>query len=403
MATPNQFNKILQDYRNLSFSERDKGDRFERLIQAYLQTDPTYSNTLKYVWMWNEFPGKKDFGGKDTGIDLVALTFEGDYWAIQCKCFAENGRINKAEVDSFLSTSSRDFKNDQLQTVSFSKRIWVSTTNNWSSNAEETIKNQNPPVTRINLTDLQQAPVEWERLQKGITGDLARTDKKTLFKHQEEALNKTHEHFKENDRGKLIMACGTGKSLVSLWVAEQIKPQSILVLLPSLALVRQILKEWCYETSFTSSSYICICSDNSVTKNMDAFTSDLSFPVTTDTDELASYLNDTSGTKIVFSTYQSAKVVAKATKNNFIFDFGVFDEAHKTAGREGKKFSFALNDENIKIKKRLFLTATPKHYSIRKNNDSFEDNPVYSMDKEDIYGRISYKLTFAEAAKKGII
>ncbi len=104
MATPTQFNKILQHYRDKSFSERDKGDRFERLIQAYLQTDPTYSNTLKYVWMWNEFPGNKDFGGKDTGIDLVALTFEGDYWAIQCKCYKEDGRINKAEVDSFIST-----------------------------------------------------------------------------------------------------------------------------------------------------------------------------------------------------------------------------------------------------------------------------------------------------------
>ena len=192
MATPTQFNKILQYCRDKSFSEREKGNRFERLIQAYLQRDPTYSNTLKYVWMWNKFPGNKDFGGKDTDIDLIALTFEDDYWAIQCKCYKEDGLINKAEVDSFLSTSSREFKNYQLQTVSFDKRIWVSTTNKWGSNAEETIGNQDPPVTRINLTDLQYAPVEWERLQKGITGDLARNDKKTLRPHQQEALNKTH-------------------------------------------------------------------------------------------------------------------------------------------------------------------------------------------------------------------
>lgn len=210
------FQKVLDKYREFSFSERDKGDRFERLIQAYLQTDPTYSNILKYVWMWNEFPGKKDFGGKDTGIDLVALTIDGDYWAIQCKCYKESGRIDKAEVDSFLSTSSRHFKNDQLQSVGFEKRIWVSTTNNWSNNAEETIRNQTPPVTRINLTDLQQAPVNWVNLEKGITGDLARTTKKSSegsrCAHQKLALTNTHDHFKDNDRGQLIMACGTGKT-----------------------------------------------------------------------------------------------------------------------------------------------------------------------------------------------
>ncbi len=166
--------------------------------------------------MWNEFPGKADFGGKDTGIDLVALTYDGDYWAIQCKCYAAKGRIDKAEVDSFLSTSSRDFKNEQLQTTSFARRIWVSTTNNWSSNAEETIKNQNPPVTRINLTDLEQAPVNWETLEKGITGDLARTEKKTLRLHQQEALEKTMIISRATTVVNLIMACGTGKTFTSL-------------------------------------------------------------------------------------------------------------------------------------------------------------------------------------------
>jgi predicted helicase len=148
------FQKILEKYRKISFSERDKGDRFERLMQAYLKTDPRYTHKLKNVWMWNEFPGKLDLGGGDTGIDLVALTKDGDYWAIQCKCYQEEGRIDKPAVDSFLSTSSREFKNEELKTVSFSQRLWVSTTNKWGSNAEEAIRNQNPPVTRINLFDL---------------------------------------------------------------------------------------------------------------------------------------------------------------------------------------------------------------------------------------------------------
>src|SRR5680860_543265 len=196
------FNKILDTYRKHSFSERDKGDRFERLMQTYLQTDPKYAYLFKYVWMWNEFPGKKDFGGKDTGIDLVAQTIEGDYWAIQCKCFAETAVIDKKAVDSFLSTSSREFQNDQFETVGFTQRLWISTTNNWGANAEETIRNQNPPVSRINLFDLREAPVDWEKLQKGITGDLARKAKHTLRDHQIEALDETHKHFQIANRGK---------------------------------------------------------------------------------------------------------------------------------------------------------------------------------------------------------
>src|SRR5674476_683298 len=153
------FNKILEKYRRISFSEHDKGARFERLMQTFLQTDPRYAYLFKRVWLWNDFPGKSDLGFCDTGIDLVALTFDGDYWAIQCKCYQESSVIDKPAVDSFLSTSSREFKNEELKTVSFSHRLWISTTNKWGSNATEAIKNQNPPVSRINLFDLQEAPV----------------------------------------------------------------------------------------------------------------------------------------------------------------------------------------------------------------------------------------------------
>ena len=145
------FQKVLDKYRKISFSERDKGDRFERLMQVYLMTDPKYAYKLKKVWLWSEFHGKSDLGGGDTGIDLVALTNDGDYWAIQCKCFQESSLIDKPAVDSFLSTSSREFKNEALKTVSFSHRLWISTTNKWGTNATEAIKNQNPPVNRAGL------------------------------------------------------------------------------------------------------------------------------------------------------------------------------------------------------------------------------------------------------------
>ena len=116
MALPSSFTAVLNKYRKISFSERDKGDRFERLMQTYLRTDPKYAYLFKRVWLWNEFPGKLDLGGGDTGIDLVALTNEGDYWAIQCKCYQEGATIDKPAVDSFLSTSSWEFKNEAYQT-----------------------------------------------------------------------------------------------------------------------------------------------------------------------------------------------------------------------------------------------------------------------------------------------
>ena len=194
------FDKIINQYREKAYSEKDKGERFERLVQAYLLTDPQYANQFKYVWLWDEFPGRRDLGGSDTGIDLVALKHDGDYWAIQCKCYAEDAVIDKKSVDSFLSTSSRMFKNDQLKTVGFSHRLWISTTNRWGRNAEESIRNQNIPFSRLNLSKLKDAPVDWEKLNNGITGDLARTTKKSLRPHQKDALNNTHNHFQNNDR-----------------------------------------------------------------------------------------------------------------------------------------------------------------------------------------------------------
>lgn len=434
MATPNQFNQILHDYRTKSFSERDKGDRFERLIQAYLQTDPTYTNTLKYVWMWDEFPGKKDLGGSDTGIDLVALTFDGNYWAIQCKCYAEKATIDKKSVDSFLSTSSREFRNDQLQTIGFSKRIWISTTNNWGSNAEEAIKNQNPPVSRINLTDLLQAPVEWEKLQKGITGDLARTTKKSLegsrYAHQKEALTKTHIHFKENDRGKLIMACGTGKTFTSLRIAENETNNNglVLFLVPSIALLGQTLREWSSD-AIDPIKPICICSDSRITRqrgdlfdNDDFSVVDLAFPASTDVKSVIKQFqaidrNSKKGMTVVFSTYQSIDVIANAQRhlidnennNNAIFDLIICDEAHRTTGvkladNDESAFVKVHDNDFLQSKRRLYMTATPRLFSDdSKAKAEMNDAVTFSMDDVDKYGEEIYRIGFGEAVEKGLL
>ncbi|MHA7864877.1 restriction endonuclease [Flagellimonas marinaquae] len=262
------FKDILEKYRKYSFSERDKGDRFERLMAAYLQTDPKYKNQFKNIWLWNEFPGRNDLGGGDTGIDVVALTYEGDYWAIQCKCYAEGTTIDKKAVDSFLSTSSRRFKNENLETVSFSHRLWIDTTGKrWSSNAEGVILNQNIPVSRIGLFHLEEAPVQWEKLDDGISGKDAQKVKYEVRKHQKTALENTNDYFKEKDRGKLIMACGTGKTFTALRIAEnETNGQGlILFLVPSIALIGQTLNEWTGQ-AINPINPICICSQPDITK-----------------------------------------------------------------------------------------------------------------------------------------
>jgi len=168
------FLQILSDIRKKAFSEKDKGFRFEKLMRAYLLTDPLYATTLKTVWLWSDFPFRKDFSGKDTGIDLVALTTAGDYWAIQCKCYDEDTYIDKGGVDSFLSTSSKQFQNDELRKVRFTHRLWIATTNKWSSEANKVLVNQDPPVSRISLTDLINAPVDWDLLVENTIGEKPR-------------------------------------------------------------------------------------------------------------------------------------------------------------------------------------------------------------------------------------
>ncbi|MCL2063099.1 MAG: DEAD/DEAH box helicase family protein [Candidatus Cloacimonetes bacterium] len=215
------FYKIINKYREIAESNADLGSRFEILMQAYLRTDPKYIDIFVNVWLWKDFFAKDDLGGHDTGIDLVAETVDGDFWAIQCKCLQEDTYIDKPAVDTFLSTSSRTFTDKNQNTVGFSNRLWISTSNNWSSNAKEALKNQIPPVSSINQYDLINAPVDWELLDKAISGENARIPRKTLFPHQEDALKETLAHFEKYDRGKLIMACGTGKTFTSLRIAEE--------------------------------------------------------------------------------------------------------------------------------------------------------------------------------------
>jgi predicted helicase len=423
------FNKILDKYRKISFSEKDKGERFERLMKAYLLTDPKYAYKFKKVWLWNEFPGKQDLGGGDTGIDLVALTNEGDYWAIQCKCYQESSVIDKPSVDSFLSTSSRQFKGDDLSTQKFAHRLWISTTNKWGPNAQEAIKNQNPPVSRINLYDLINAPLDWEKLDQGITGEVARTGKKTLRAHQTEALTKTNEHFKIANRGKLIMACGTGKTFTSLRIAENETDGKglILFLVPSIALLGQTLNEW-YADALEPINAICICSDPEITKNRkqleDIDTSsvvDLAFPASTNVENILHQFKglehkSNNGLTVVFSTYQSIEVIAKAQKaleksnpKYAQFDLIICDEAHRTTGvsladEDESAFTKVHNNDFLKAKKRLYMTATPRLYDDNTKSKAAQVEAILcSMDDVSLYGEEVYRIGFGEAVERDLL
>ena len=206
------FTTILERYQKYSFSERDKGTRFEELMGRFLATNPLYADDLDQVWLWTEFPFRNDFGGKDIGIDLVAKTKSGDYWAIQCKCYAPSTTISKADVDTFLSTSGKYFTDEMGQQRHFTRRLWIATTDRWSKEANITLKNQEPPVNRLGPYDLRTAPVDWQKLYDGETGSKALAEKKTPRRHQKEAIAKAHAYYKNHDRGKMISACGTGKT-----------------------------------------------------------------------------------------------------------------------------------------------------------------------------------------------
>lgn len=424
------FNSILDKYRKISFSERDKGDRFERLIQGYLLTEPLYASKFKNVWMWNDFPAKNDLGGKDTGIDLIAQTFEGDYWAIQCKCYQETATIDKPSVDSFLATASRSFKDiDTLKQTHFTNCLWISTTNKWGTNAEEAIKNQNPPVQRISLSDLQNSQIDWEKLENGTHGEQARIKTKSIRKHQKEAMDKTHEHFLTSDRGKLIMACGTGKTYTALQIAENETNANgfILFLVPSIALLGQTLREWSNDAKNPLNA-ICICSDPEITKkktkieDAETFnTIDLALPASTNVPQILSQfasleLNAKDGMTVVFSTYQSIEVIAKAQQqlikqnSKFAqFDLIICDEAHRTtgvsiAGEDESAFTKVHNNDFIKAKKRLYMTATPRLYDNETKSKAAQAEAILcSMDDTSLYGEEIYRIGFGEAVSLDLL
>jgi predicted helicase len=404
---------ILEELYVSSTDERDKGDKFERLMAAFLRTDVTWSDRFSDVWLWGDWPGR--LGKPDTGIDLVAREREGGgLTAIQCKFYHRTHTLQKSDIDSFFTASGKE---------SFSGRMIVSTTDKWSRHAEEALVGQHVPVTRLRVQDLDESSIDWSQFSLRVPEVMQRKDKKVLRPHQRLALGRVREGFHAHARGKLIMACGTGKTLTSLRIAEDLVAPggSVLFLVPSISLLSQTLKEWTAEAEVPVRPF-AVCSDTKVGKRTDSediAPYDLVFPATTDPTKLYDRLKPsriTSGEAVgkitvIFSTYQSLPVVAEAQQKGLPgFDLIICDEAHRTtgvtlAGEPGESnFVRVHNQSFIKGAKRLYMTATPRIYDDSSKSQASEGSVVLaSMDDETFYGPEFHRLGFGEAVGKGLL
>ncbi len=405
-------NSLLNNYRNSSMSEREKGSYFEELIIQYFKHEASYQDLYSTIWSYADWAHIQGLPKNDAGIDLVAQTQgTNEYHAIQCKFYSEDYRVQKADIDSFFTASGKK---------TFSHRIIVSTTNNWSTNAEDALQNQHPPVSKIDLNDLENSKIDWSKFQPNTEPVLK--DKKQLREHQQTALNAVTEGFATAKRGKLIMACGTGKTFTSLKIAEAHagKGKRVLFLVPSLSLLSQTLTEWTQESTTPLHSF-AVCSDSDVGKkrnkdeeSVQTFMHELRYPATTEPSRLAVEMtkrHDAQHMSVVFSTYHSIDVISKAQKQFALADFDliVCDEAHRTTGatfddEDESTFVKVHDADYIKAHRRLYMTATPRIYGeIAKASADKDAVTLCSMDDEALFGKELYVITFSEAVKRDLL
>jgi predicted helicase len=403
---------ILDAYRNAAVSEREKGTYFEELTICYLRNEATYKDLYSDVWRYAEWAELQGLAKRDTGIDLVAKTRGTDeFHAIQCKLYGEDHTIQKSDIDSFFTASGKKY---------FTNRLIVCTTNKWSKPAEDSLSDQFPPVNKIDLHDLENSQIDWAQYQPKAQPVLK--PKKVLRPHQQDAYTAVEKGLKTADRGKLIMACGTGKTLTSLKIAEGLagKGKRVLFMVPSLALLSQTLTEWTQESATPLHSF-AVCSDSDVGKkrqtdddSVQVFTHELRYPATTQPDKLAKEMvkrHDSQHMSVVFSTYHSIDVLSQAQYDHGLpqFDLIICDEAHRTtgatfAGDDESNFVKVHEDRFIQAAKRIYMTATPRIYGdTAKATAERDDIVLCSMDDEERYGKDLYVINFSEAVKRGLL
>ena len=407
--TDNGFYTALNYIRQNANTQYGKGRLFERLMQKYFTEDRHYKNRFSEVWLWAEWAeNQPGFDRVDRGIDLVAKERDGGYCAIQCKCYAENTRIGESDFATFNLYSDRE---------PFTSRIFVDTSGGWTNNLRKSVEGLKTPCQRISSAHLASRPVKWPDLSIEVPEQLDyQLEYFDLREHQKEAFNDVTNGFKDSDRGKLIMACGTGKTFTALRIAEEIAGVGgrVLYLVPSIGLFAQAMREWS-EQQEISHSYIGICSDIRAGKTTeDASILELEIPVTTDHTKISDALQNTdeNNMKVVFCTYHSLPIVeASQDAGAPAFDIVLCDEAHRTTGIESldpseKTSPFVLvhDKDRIRAKKRLYMTATARIYTEgAKTKASQHDIEVYSMDDPETYGEEFHRLPFSKAVDEGLL
>src|SRR5262245_8922916 len=373
-----------------------RGRQFEHFVKWFLTNDPEWATQVDEVWLWQDYPGQ---WGRDCGIDLVFRDKTGSVWAVQAKCYAPSYEITKLDVDKFLSESNRK---------QIDHRLLITTTDRIGANARQVLDAQEKSVVRYHLTHFETAAVDYpdsiERLSLGKRKPPPEPDRV----YQIEAIENVISGFRTADRGQLVMACGTGKTFVCLWVKERLKAKRTLVLVPSLGLLSQILNDWTFAARKQFDA-LCVCSDETVNRREEdeaiSLVSELPFPVydRSDVEEIANFLKRDSD-QVIFSTYQSSPLIAEVQKNHHVprFDLVIADEAHRCAGKSGSPFQTVLDDRLIKSERRLFATATPRVYKtgLKKTAEEFGVE-VVDMGDEKSFGKRFHTFSFGEAIKLG--
>ena len=372
-----------------------KGKQFELFVKWFLKNDPEWSSQVDTAWLWDEYPQR---WGPDCGIDLVFKHKNGEIWAVQAKCYSSEYQITKHDVDKFLSESNRK---------EIHKRLLIATTDRLGANARQVCEAQEKQVVRYLLSHFEDSNLEFPESLAELSKAKPRA-KPTPRAHQIEAIEAVQQGMLDQDRGQLIMACGTGKTFTTLWIKEKLKSNSTLVLVPSLSLLSQTLHEWIFASNDDFEA-LCVCSDASVgKKDSDEIVtsiSDLAFPVTSDPSEIARFLKNEKP-MVIFSTYQSSQLIVDAQQEESVpcFDLVVADEAHRCTGKVDGSFSLVLSESKIRAKKRLFTTATPKTYSTQLKKSAEERGiEIYGMDDPSVFGTVLYTLNFGQAIKRGLL
>ncbi|MEN9945755.1 MAG: hypothetical protein RLZZ293_141 [Pseudomonadota bacterium] len=408
------FHHLLQHYRDNALTKREQGNYFEKLVKLFLLNDERYSAQFTQVQTFNEWANENNYSGIDSGIDLVATNspeYGEGFSAIQCKFYHHDTHISKPEIDSFISASERDC---------FTRRILVDTSlKGLNKLAQQTFEHLSKEKMRISLADFETSSIDWEYYL--TTEQVKHFAKKSLLPHQQQALTATIQGFATADRGKLFMACGTGKTFTSLKIAEAVagKNKRVLFLVPSLALASQTITEWSIQSA-TPIHAFAVCSDSDVGKrksNDDDIAqldlTDLAYPATTDPQKLAEKNQHQYPDKmtVIFSTYQSINVIHQAQSIYGMADFDLIicDEAHRTtgatlAGENDSEFVRVHDNFYIRSAKRLYMTATPKIYHENvKEEAKRKDAELFSMDDISTYGKVFYSLKFGEAVEQDLL